>query len=127
MGDGSKSDLAHEFIKSVFPTISSAKEKKNSKILIISTPNGLNSFYQIYSKAQQGLNDFTPYKIDWRCIPRSEPNDVFKAKQEATIGKIGFDQEYACVDQDTHVTIRVGNEVKTLSIKELAEMLEFIK
>lgn len=123
IGSGSKNDLADEFVKSVFPTISSAKDKKNSKIIIISTPNGLNQFYQIYSKAQLGKNDFTPYKIDWRDIPRSDPPEVFKQTQINTIGELGFEQEYACVDGDTKVTIKVDEEEKTLTILELKELL----
>jgi hypothetical protein len=123
VGDGSKSDLAQEFIKSVFPTISSAKDKKNSKIIIISTPNGLNSFYQIYSKAQKGKNDFTHYKINWRSIPRSDPPEIFREKQINTIGEVGFSQEYACVGSATHVTIKYGDEVRTLTIEELESLL----
>ena len=123
VGSGSKNDMAEEFVKSVFPTISSAKDKKNSKIIIISTPNGMNQFYQIYSKAQLGKNDFTPYKIDWRDIPRSDPPEVFKERQIETIGNLGFEQEYACVDQDTQVTIKLDDEIKTLTIGELKDIL----
>ena len=48
-------NLADEFIASVFPTLSSSKE---SKLVITSTPNGLNAFYKIWKEAQEGINDF---------------------------------------------------------------------
>ena len=117
--------LAEEFIKSVFPTISSAKEKKNSKIIILSTPNGMNAFYRIYHKATAGLNDFIPFKIDWEDIPRSVTNDEFKINQINTIGESSFRQEYGCVAEDTFITIRHKDtgEEKQVTIKELEELL----
>ncbi len=52
--------IAEEFDKSVFPTISSASDKSkrnDAKIVLISTPNGLNHFYAKWKKAISG-NDF---------------------------------------------------------------------
>jgi len=123
VGNGGKGDLALEFVMSVFPTISSAKNKKNSKIIIISTPNGMNQFYQIYSKAQQKKNDFTAFKIDWQDIPRSVSPDQFRQNQVNTIGELGFAQEYACVGEDTLVTIKYDDQTKTVTLSELEELL----
>ena len=117
--------LATEFINSVFPTISSAKEKKNSKIIILSTPNGMNAFYRIYQKASAGLNDFIPFKIDWEDIPRSVSNEDFERNQVNTIGEASFRQEYGCVAEDTYITIRHkdSGEEKQVTVKELEELL----
>lgn len=123
IGQGSKSDLADEFIKSVFPTISSAKDKKNSKIIIISTPNGMNAFYDIYSKSLKGKNDFSWYKIDWREIPRSDPPEIFREKQVNTIGEAAFEQEYGCLTGDNYVTIKHDGQIKTLTIQELEDLI----
>jgi hypothetical protein len=122
---GAKSTLSEEFIKSVFPTISSAKNKANSKIIIISTPNGMNAFYRLWMNAIKGLNDFIPYKIDWKKVPRSTTPEEFKNNQIAIIGEIGFAQEYECVGADTMITIRneeTGEEME-LTIEEATELL----
>jgi hypothetical protein len=120
--------LAEEFISSVFPTISSAKIKSNSKIIIISTPNGMNAFYRIFHKAQAGSNDFIPFKIDWRTIPRSKSNEEFKKNQVNTIGEAKFRQEYMCVGGDTMVTLKneETGEIINLSIEEAEKLLNDI-
>ena len=125
---GNTSDLAEEFIRSVFPTISSAKNKQNSKIIIISTPNGMNSFYKIYHKASIGKNDFIPFKIDWKDIPRAEDNDTFKNNQINIIGEQAFRQEYQCVAGDTNVMVRNEDtgEIKELSLEQIEDILSNI-
>jgi hypothetical protein len=125
---GANSSLADEFIKSVFPTISSAKDKKNSKIIVISTPNGMNAFYRIWSKALVGKNDFIPYKIDWRKVPRSVSPEDFKDNQVNIIGELAFKQEYECVAEDTLITLKNEDtgEIIKLTMAEAEQLLENI-
>jgi hypothetical protein len=125
---GASSSLADEFIKSVFPTISSAKDKSNSKIIIISTPNGMNAFYRIWHKASIGKNDFIPFKIDWRTVPRSVGPDEFKQNQVNVIGDLAFQQEYECVAHDTMVTLKdeETGQVIHLTIEEADILLKQI-
>ena len=60
--------LVEEFWSSVIPTISSGKK---SKILVVSTPNGVgNKFYEIYSGAESGkLKTWVHQRIDWWDFP----------------------------------------------------------
>jgi hypothetical protein len=122
---GAKSNLAEEFVSSVFPTISSAKVKKNSKIIIISTPNGMNMFFRIWKKALAGINDFIPFKIDWKDVPRATDQETFKQNQINTIGQIAWEQEDECVDGDTQITLKDKDtgETKTLTIAEVEKLL----
>jgi len=62
-----------KFYSSVYPTISSSLE---SKIIIVSTPNGLNQFYKFWTDAINGKDDvagkgnmFVPYRVDWWEVP----------------------------------------------------------
>ena len=82
-------DSADDFFKSTFPTISSGKE---TKIVISSTPNGMNLFYKIFTDAEGGRNDFFPFKIDWHEVPGR--NDQWKKQQQEILGEHGFKQEY---------------------------------
>lgn len=59
------SSLADEFINSVFPTLSSSSE---SKLVLISTPYGLNHFYKIWTEAKEGKNDFVTVEGKWSEI-----------------------------------------------------------
>jgi hypothetical protein len=83
---------AEEFWKSNYPTISASN---TSKIIIISTPNGMyNLFHRLYTGAEKGNNTFKHNKYDWRSVPtRTEK----WAKQEMkNLGKLAFSQEYGC-------------------------------
>ena len=81
--------IADEFIRSVYPTISSGKE---TKVIIVSTPNGFNMFYKYWNDAENGTNDFVPYKVHWTAVP--DRDQEWKKKIESTIGSDAFRQEY---------------------------------
>jgi hypothetical protein len=65
-----------EFFTSVFPTISSGK---STKIVLVSTPNGLNHFHKLWVetgmqpdgsiKDEARRNDYNPIKVMWYDVP----------------------------------------------------------
>lgn len=55
-----------EFYDNIYPTVSSLPD---SKIIITSTPNGMNRFYQLYNAAEKGINSYKPFRIDWWQVP----------------------------------------------------------
>lgn len=55
-----------EFYMSVYPVIESGKE---TKIMMVSTPKGLNHFYKMWKDAERGKNLYKPFKITWRDVP----------------------------------------------------------
>ena len=81
-------DNWEDFFTSVYPTISSGKE---SKIVLVSTPNGLNHFYAIWQNAHKPVpehNGYNPIKVMWQDVPgRNE-----KWKQD-TLAAMNFDME----------------------------------
>lgn len=58
--------IIDEFFDNIYPTISSLPD---SKIIVTSTPNGMNRFYKIYDAATKGINGFVPFRIDWWQVP----------------------------------------------------------
>jgi hypothetical protein len=83
-----------KFYSSVYPTISSSKD---SKIIIVSTPNGLNQFYKFWTEALKGVdgvagrgNKFVPSRVDWWEVPGRDQ----KWKEE-TIANTS-EREFAC-------------------------------
>ena len=83
--------LVQDFWKSVYPIISSSKK---SKIFIASTPNGTtNLFYDLYSKALKGANNWKASRVDWWEIPGRD--DQWKEDTIKSLGsKQAFDQEF---------------------------------
>lgn len=60
------SNVATEFFRSVFPVISSGQ---SSKVIVVSTPNGMNMFYALWTDAVAGNNDYCPIEVKWRDVP----------------------------------------------------------
>ena len=55
-----------KFWTSTFPTISSGK---NSKLILVSTPNGRNAFYDFWKNAIDGKSDMCPMEVNWWDVP----------------------------------------------------------
>ena len=58
--------IAEEFFRSVYPTISSGK---TTKVLIVSTPNGMNQFYKMWVDSVEKRSDYTPIDVHWSQVP----------------------------------------------------------
>lgn len=84
------SNFIEAFFRSTYPTVSSSDV---SRIIITSTPNGMNKFYEIYQGALTGENSFNPIRVDWWQVPGRD--DEWKKRE---IGNLGseelFNQEY---------------------------------
>lgn len=79
-----------EMYRSIFPTLSSSKI---SRIIITSTANGPNFFYELYINALNKKNDYVPLRVDWWEVPGRDEN--WKRKEIANLGSEEmFNQEY---------------------------------
>lgn len=82
---------AEDFWSANYPTISASK---NSKIIIISTPNGLfNIFHRIYLESTIGQNSFVSTKVSWERVPGRDKD--WAEEQVKNLGKRQFSQEFA--------------------------------
>lgn len=87
-------NLAEEFFTSTYPAITSGQ---NTKIIIVSTPNGLNMFYRFWVKANladghPNKNEYTPIEVHWSEVPGRD--DAWKAQTIANTSKEQFRQEF---------------------------------
>ena len=78
------SGIAEEFFRSVYPTISSGN---TNKVLIVSTPNGMNMFYKMWVNATEGRSDYVPVDVHWSSVPGRDT-----AWKEQTIRNTSEDQ-----------------------------------
>ena len=60
------SNVAEQFFSSVYPTISSGK---STKVIIVSTPHGMNMFYKLWTDAEEKRNSYIPIEVHWSEVP----------------------------------------------------------
>lgn len=58
--------ILDEFYENIMPTVSSMED---SKIIVTSTPNGYNKFFDLYQGAVDGKNSYHPIRVDWWQVP----------------------------------------------------------
>ena len=58
--------IADSFFASVYPTITSGK---STKVIIVSTPHGMNHFYRMWHDAEKGRNEYIPTDVHWSEVP----------------------------------------------------------
>ena len=102
-------DLFQEFFKSVYPTISSGK---SSKIIMVSTPNGVNHFYDIVEKARTRQSSFVLSQYSWRDVPGYD--EEWAKQQIADTSQRDFDQEFNCRFMGASNTLLDGPTVERL-------------
>lgn len=107
-----------EFFTSTYPVISSGKK---TKVIIISTPNGMNLFYKLFSEAEQGKNNFIPLKTTWEEHP--DRDDIWKEEILNNISEREFLQEFACVHGKSEVVVKINNEICSIRIEDLYEKI----
>jgi len=105
--------VAEEFFSSVYPTISSGK---TTKVLIVSTPKGLNMFYRMWMDAIEGKNSYVPIEVQWNEVPGRD-----KAWREQTIANTSEEQfrtEFECDFIGSTNTLISSAKLKTMVYKK---------
>lgn len=103
-----------DFFTSVYPTISSGKD---SKIILVSTPNGLNHFYKMWQnahKTNEEYNGYHPIKVTWRDVPGRD-----EAWYKSTLAAMNFDMEKFAQENDVEFLGSSGTLIAGWKLKEL--------
>jgi hypothetical protein len=78
------------FYENVYPTISSSKI---SRVIITSTPNGFNKFYEIYSNAIENKNEYRAFRVDWWQVPGRD--EAWMKREVSNLGsEEAFNRQY---------------------------------
>ena len=83
--------IAESFFASVYPTITSGK---NTKVIMVSTPHGMNHFYRYWHDAERGKNEYIPTDVHWSEVPGRD--DVWKQQTIANTSEQQFKVEFEC-------------------------------
>jgi hypothetical protein len=109
---------AEEFFASTYPVISSGK---TTKVIITSTPFGMNLFYKLWSDAERGRNKFVPLKFNWWDHP--ERDEAWKEETLKNISEEQFNQEFLCLFQGSGGTLISGTKLAALTFEDPISML----
>lgn len=102
-------NVAEEFFTSVYPTISSGK---TTKVIIVSTPKGLNHFYKLWHDAEKGRNSYVPIEAHWSEVPGRDAK--WKEETIANTSPEQFQQEFEIDFLGSVGTLISGAKLKTL-------------
>ena len=118
------SHIAEEFYSSTYPTISAGL---TTKLIIVSTPNGMNHFHKLWVDAnrQEGhklKNRFIPVEVSWRDVPITpggpKRDDVWAEEQIANTSPEQFEQEYGCSFLGSSNTLISSTKLNILAPEE---------
>jgi hypothetical protein len=84
-------NLAEEFYTSVYPVISS---QPTTKLLIVSTPKGMNLFYKLWREAEEKRSNYKTFEAHWTAVPGRD--EEWKAETIANTSEEQFEQEFDC-------------------------------
>jgi len=113
-------NIAEEFFTSTYPVISAGDK---TKIIIVSTPKGMNHFYTMWVKAETKKSDYFPIEVHWSAVPgrdeqwkeqtirntseeqfQQEFNTEFLGSSNTLISAAKIQQLMATMEEPVHIT-----------------------
>ena len=104
-------NIAEEFFSSVYPTISSGK---TSKVMIVSTPHGMNMFYKMWMDATNKRNDYAPVEVHWSEVPGRD--EAWKEQTIRNTSEAQFQTEFECEFLGSVDTLITSSKIKTMAV-----------
>ncbi len=106
------SNVAEQFFSSVYPTISSGK---TTKVMIVSTPHGMNMFYKLWLDAEEGRNEYVPIEVHWSEVPGRD--EEWKKQTIMNTSEQQFQTEFECEFLGSINTLISAKKLKTLAYR----------
>jgi len=106
------SNVAEQFFSSVYPTISSGK---STKVMIVSTPHGMNMFYKLWTDAEEKRNSYVPIEVHWSEVPGRD--EKWRKETIANTSEQQFQTEFECEFLGSIDTLISPHKLRTLAYK----------
>jgi hypothetical protein len=103
-------NIAEMFFSSVYPTISAGTQ---TKMIIVSTPYGMNQFYKLWVDAENGRNDYVPIEVHWSEVPGRD--EKWKEDTIRNTSPEQFAQEFECEFLGSVNTLISPAKIKNMS------------
>ena len=104
--------IADEFFSSVYPTISSGK---STKVIIVSTPKGMNHFYRLWHDSELNRNEYVNTEVHWSEVPGRD--DAWKEQTIKNTSEAQFNTEFECEFLGSIDTLVSPAKLKTLTYR----------
>ena len=101
--------IADQFFSSVYPTISSGK---STKVIIISTPHGMNMFYKLWHDAERNKNEYVTTEVHWSEVPGRDAK--WKEQTIANTSEEQFRVEFECEFLGSVDTLISASKLRTM-------------
>jgi hypothetical protein len=115
-------NIAEEFFNSVYPVISSGK---TTKIIIVSTPNGMNLFYKLWMDAINKKNNYKTFEIHWSMVPGRD--EAWKEETIRNTSERQFRQEFETEFLGSSNTLISGYKLQSLVYRDPMATHELLK
>ena len=102
-------NIADQFFASVYPTISSGN---STKVIMVSTPHGMNHFYRYWHDAERGKNKYIATEVHWTEVPGRD--DKWKADTIANTSEQQFKVEFECEFLGSVDTLISPNKLRSM-------------
>ena len=106
-------NIATDFFTSVYPVITAGTK---TKIIIVSTPNGMNLFYKIWTDAVNKKNNYVPFEVHWSMVPGRD--EVWKEETIRNTSEHQFRQEFETEFLGSSNTLISGQKLQQLVYKD---------
>ncbi len=103
-------NMADEFFTSTYPVISSGK---TTKVIIVSTPYGLNHFYKMWVDASEGRSLYKPLEVHWSMVPGRD--EKWKEETIRNTSEEQFRQEFETEFIGSSATLISGAKLRSLA------------
>ena len=105
-------NVAEDFFSSVYPTISSGK---STKVIIVSTPNGMNLFYKLWVDAENKRNSYNIIDVHWSQVPGRD--EKWRTETIANTSEEQFRREFDCEFLGSANTLINPSKIKTMAFQ----------
>ena len=115
-------NIAEEFFNSVYPVISSGK---TSKIIIVSTPNGMNLFYKLWMDSINKKNGYKNFEIHWSMVPGRD--QAWKEETIRNTSERQFRQEFETEFLGSSNTLVSGYKLQQIAYRDPMAQHDMLK
>lgn len=106
-------NMADDFFTSTYPVISSGQ---TTKVIIVSTPYGLNHFYKMWVDASEGRSLYKPIEVHWSMVPGRD--EKWKEETIRNTSEEQFRQEFETEFIGSSATLISGAKLRSLAFKD---------
>ena len=103
-------NMATEFFQSTYPVISSGK---TTKVIIVSTPNGLNMFYKMWTDSIEKRSTYNAIEVHWSMVPGRD--QAWKEETIRNTSEEQFRQEFETEFIGSSATLISGAKLRSMA------------